>query len=54
MKLTMVFNHRAAVMFPAFCGSFADGGVIMAPNGSSWFQGTEREKNAVRGGSDGI
>jgi hypothetical protein len=33
MKLTMAFNHWAAAMFPAFCGSFADGGLVAAANG---------------------
>jgi hypothetical protein len=49
----MPFNHWAAVMFRKFCGSFADGGVIAAANGHHG--STEpKEKDAVRGGSDGI
>jgi hypothetical protein len=50
MKLTMPFNHWLEVMFRKFSSSVAD---HCAAN-DTWFQGTAREKNAVRGGSDGI
>jgi hypothetical protein len=54
MKLTIAFNHWVAAMFRMFLRFLRRPWRHCGGEWRSWFQGTEREKNAVREGSDGI